>query len=989
MHPPSPPHTHTTIIAVTTNPPHAQPQPQPQLQSHLTSRPPSPPQHVDVSDIWWLHRDEEDTSFPLFDHRRNWRQTIVVEVDDTRFAVLDPPKHSILNSGGSRTEGGSRRGPERKKRPVGLAKFQGVAAGVMATNKLVKARKRLSLMEKAKVTAAGVGDSDEEGHLEPESPLPKGLQAAQRRLDAIEHAAGGAGLDFLVGNGSFKNKKKGLEGLGHSHDRIHNHGLLGHSVHNHHYNHVHPHLRGMGTVAVMKQKAAKVKAKIQAQQAAREGGSSGSGKVHPAGGLMGLVEMSSKSEAAGELSSNTFKEAVPPPLKVTGGMGLASAAAAMKESPTVPKKEEKVKGDLTMTSVSSGSLLELERRDGDGGGSGGDGGDGDGTGATAPQSRSKSVNYSSSGLQAYQDEQDEYNDAPSTRDPVAAGSLSQADANITDSTTMVGSAHTHSDAAAAAAAAAAATEGQQSLASASQGAPSIMLESDASEFAKPHSTPVSQGKPMGADSEHTPTTPVPDTSVGSSTTTAIDSPAKPIDKRRKTMVKGGLDVLDTLLIANRKEMRKSLLSPIGSPTTRKSVYNGANQKKSLLSSSGSGKKGYGGLVLTDPTTSFDKSSKRRGAAGLLSLAPSLAASLAASSDGGTDNLAIPIKWINFESHEMSSVELLATARKDLRCIDWKNVSLELMTRQPPKAFRDAMARSKGKGGKDGNGFKAAKSHNVMAKRFGDQGVATTDPYSLSRPVKEGEVVDFFMSHSWYDDENLKMEKLHHLAENFHRKHGRYPTFWLDKVCIDQSNIGDGLKVLPINVMACKKMLVLCGPSYPSRLWCAWELCTLLSFMRQEHALQRVTLCPLDGFGSDVLADLEKFNLSDAKCYDPNEETRLRKVISAVGEERFNVRIRALAKSCRTRIVPPGMSNPFQRIGTKATFSKSASNLLPAPAKEVGVGLTRMLSTLNTSNSFAQVTPGPANAAAIDAEKDSGGSSRIDEEKGAAEEAAAM
>ena len=36
---------------------------------------------------------------------------------------------------------------------------------------------------------------------------------------------------------------------------------------------------------------------------------------------------------------------------------------------------------------------------------------------------------------------------------------------------------------------------------------------------------------------------------------------------------------------------------------------------------------------------------------------------------------------------------------------------------------------------------------------------------------------------------------------------------LDKVCIDQSNIGDGLKVLPVNVMACRRMLVLCGPTY--------------------------------------------------------------------------------------------------------------------------------------------------------------------------------
>ena len=54
----------------------------------------------------------------------------------------------------------------------------------------------------------------------------------------------------------------------------------------------------------------------------------------------------------------------------------------------------------------------------------------------------------------------------------------------------------------------------------------------------------------------------------------------------------------------------------------------------------------------------------------------------------------------------------------------------------------------------------------------------------------------------------------------------------DKVCIDQNNIRDGLKVLPVNVMACNKMLVLCGETYVQRLWCAWELFTLFSF--QSH-----------------------------------------------------------------------------------------------------------------------------------------------------------
>ena len=44
-----------------------------------------------------------------------------------------------------------------------------------------------------------------------------------------------------------------------------------------------------------------------------------------------------------------------------------------------------------------------------------------------------------------------------------------------------------------------------------------------------------------------------------------------------------------------------------------------------------------------------------------------------------------------------------------------------------------------------------------------------------------------------------------------------------QVCINQDAIKDGLRVLPVNVMQCKKMLVLCGPTYPMRLWPAAEL----------------------------------------------------------------------------------------------------------------------------------------------------------------------
>ena len=52
-----------------------------------------------------------------------------------------------------------------------------------------------------------------------------------------------------------------------------------------------------------------------------------------------------------------------------------------------------------------------------------------------------------------------------------------------------------------------------------------------------------------------------------------------------------------------------------------------------------------------------------------------------------------------------------------------------------------------------------------------------------------------------NDAEAKWVALQRAAEEFRAANGRYPTFWLDKVCIDQNNIGDGLRALPVSVMA--------------------------------------------------------------------------------------------------------------------------------------------------------------------------------------------
>ncbi len=91
--------------------------------------------------------------------------------------------------------------------------------------------------------------------------------------------------------------------------------------------------------------------------------------------------------------------------------------------------------------------------------------------------------------------------------------------------------------------------------------------------------------------------------------------------------------------------------------------------------------------------------------------------------------------------------------------------------------------------------------------------SASDAFEASRPVAKGEVIDFFLTHSWHDDGNAKYDTLEEAAKEFIDCRRRSPSFWLDKACIDQTRISDGLRVLPVNVMACARMLIAHGPTY--------------------------------------------------------------------------------------------------------------------------------------------------------------------------------
>ena len=81
-------------------------------------------------------------------------------------------------------------------------------------------------------------------------------------------------------------------------------------------------------------------------------------------------------------------------------------------------------------------------------------------------------------------------------------------------------------------------------------------------------------------------------------------------------------------------------------------------------------------------------------------------------------------------------------------------------------------------------------------------------------------IDYFISHSWLDSAEKKCHGLEAFIDRCSSSR-KSLSFWLDKVCIDQSDTTRGIEALPINIGACRKILILMGKTYMKRLWCIW------------------------------------------------------------------------------------------------------------------------------------------------------------------------
>jgi hypothetical protein len=222
-------------------------------------------------------------------------------------------------------------------------------------------------------------------------------------------------------------------------------------------------------------------------------------------------------------------------------------------------------------------------------------------------------------------------------------------------------------------------------------------------------------------------------------------------------------------------------------------------------------------------------------------------------------------------------DVFVNARTRLRCVEWSKLTPEILQRAS---------------------------------------VNRVEVHHLSRPVRRGEHIDFFVSHSWFDDEAAKFAQLAMVAGEFRARKKRDPVFWLDAACVDPHNDQDELRSLPVSLRASKRMLILCGDTFAKRLWAIWELFTLYTFCKVDF-LDRLVLRSLDGETCDLGNRLQRFRIAQARCVDPNDERRVRNVIRELGDSRFNSRIQALGEALAACEIPTSI---FGRLHAQTTTS---------------------------------------------------------------------
>merc|ERR1712187_533293 len=155
-------------------------------------------------------------------------------------------------------------------------------------------------------------------------------------------------------------------------------------------------------------------------------------------------------------------------------------------------------------------------------------------------------------------------------------------------------------------------------------------------------------------------------------------------------------------------------------------------------------------------------------------------------------------------------------------------------------------------------------------------------YESSSQCKLG-ACDAFISHSWHDDPKSKWQEMQKWRGRFVEEHNREPIVWFDKCCLDQLNIDADLRCLPVFLSGCQKLVVFCGTTYLSRLWCIAEIFTFVHMGGSPDRIHWVPVLREGQEGSDVEMinkTMEEFDAAQCECSLADDKDNIFSIIQA-------------------------------------------------------------------------------------------------------------
>lgn len=182
-----------------------------------------------------------------------------------------------------------------------------------------------------------------------------------------------------------------------------------------------------------------------------------------------------------------------------------------------------------------------------------------------------------------------------------------------------------------------------------------------------------------------------------------------------------------------------------------------------------------------------------------------------------------------------------------------------------------------------------------------------DLFERSAPASLGDC-DAFISHSWSDDADAKWRALMSWKDRFVCSTGRSPYVWFDKACIDQSEIETNLRSLPVFLSGCSTLLVLCGPSFLSRLWCVLELFTFVHMGGKTYDINCVSLALAPDDWQAIQLQCAQFDVRNCDCTVPEDKAKILSIITTGfgNMDHFNHAVRRVMKridGLSTRTLP--------------------------------------------------------------------------------------